>query len=73
MNNQTWELQELSKGKKPKINKWVFKTKLDGNIEKLKAKLIAYSFEQTKAINFQETFAPIIKWAIIWTIETLAS
>lgn len=67
MKNQTWKLQDLLACKRKITNKWVFKTKLitNGQVEKLKARLVARGFKQTKGINFQKTFSPTIKWATV--------
>lgn len=44
--NETWELVKLSKGKKPIGSRWVYKVKyrLDGTVERYKARLIAKGF-----------------------------
>jgi len=44
--NNTWKLARLPKGKKPISLKWVFKVKmkLDGTIEKHKARLVVRGF-----------------------------
>ena len=46
---------------------WISKAKLgpQGNLEKLKARVVAEGNEQTTSINFLETFAPIVCWITI--------
>jgi hypothetical protein len=70
--NQTYDLVELSLGKRPISAKWVFKTKpgINGQSPRLKARLVARGFEQRHGIDFDEVFAPIVKWS---TIRTLAA
>lgn len=59
----TWEIVNLPKVKKTVGCKWVFtvKCKTDGSIEGYKARLVAMGFTQTYMIDYQETFAPVIK------------
>jgi hypothetical protein len=44
---------------------------LDGKLDKLKARLIADGFEYKKGIDYEETFAPIVKWNTIQSIVAL--
>jgi hypothetical protein len=48
MKNNTWELTELSKHKKPIGCKWIYKPKFksDGSIDKYKARLVAKGYSQ---------------------------
>lgn len=45
-------------------SKWVFKAKYntDGSLQKLKARLIARGFSQKYGIDFEDTFAPIVRF-----------
>jgi hypothetical protein len=49
MKNNTWELTELPKHKKPIGCKWIYKPKFksDGSIDKYKARLVAKGYSQT--------------------------
>ena len=54
---------ELPRGKTLVGCKWIFtiKYKVDGNIERYKARLVTKGYTQTYGIDYQETFAPVIK------------
>lgn len=59
--NKVWELAELPQGSKAIGCKWVDKTKTysRGNIDRLKARLLAKGFTQREGIDFNETFSPV--------------
>ncbi|RVX03686.1 putative mitochondrial protein [Vitis vinifera] len=61
--NETWEVMNLPRGKKPVGCKWIFtvKYKADGTVERYKARLVAKGFTQTYGIDYTETFAPVAK------------
>jgi hypothetical protein len=73
--NNTWSLVPLLKGRKPISCKWVFKIKhgVDGEVERYKARLVARGFTQTFGVNYNETFALIIKCVSICCIFTLGA
>jgi hypothetical protein len=75
LKNQTYELVELLPGKKTIMVKWVYKTKtgLRGDLPRLKAWLVARGFEQRYGIDFDETFAPVVKWSTIRTLTASAA
>ena len=71
--NKTWTVEPLPPGRRAITCKWVFKLKpgLQGQPPIKKARLVAQGFEQGHGIDFEETFAPIIKWATIRTTIAL--
>ncbi|GKC60873.1 zinc finger, CCHC-type containing protein [Tanacetum coccineum] len=60
MGYNTWVLADLPLGCKPLGCKWIFKRKLkvDGTIEKLKARLVIQGFRQKSRIDYFDTYAP---------------
>ncbi|GJX26752.1 zinc finger, CCHC-type containing protein [Tanacetum coccineum] len=65
MENNTWVLFDLPPG-----CKWIFKRKMkvDGTIDKFKARLIIQGFRQKERIDYFDTYAPV---ACITTIRLL--
>jgi hypothetical protein len=61
MENDSWDLVPLPKGRKLVRCKWVYETKyaLDGSVERHKAQLVAKVFSQVEGIDYNETFTPI--------------
>ena len=61
--NKTWSIATLPKDKKPIKTKWIFKIKRNSNneIERFKARLVAKGYTQQKDLDYNETFAPVIK------------
>lgn len=61
--NNTWELIDLSGGKKPIGVKWVFKVKENpkGEMIKHKARLYAKRFLQREGIDFKDVFVPVTR------------
>ncbi|GJV52636.1 zinc finger, CCHC-type containing protein [Tanacetum coccineum] len=70
MGNNTWVLADLPPGCKPLGFKWIFKRKLkvDGTIEKFKARLVIQDFKQKSGIDYFDTYALV---AHISTIRLL--
>ena len=63
LENGTWELVDLPRDRKAIKCKWVFVTKRDtqGNVTRLRARLVAKGFSQTTGIDYEETFAPVAR------------
>ena len=75
INNGTWKLVDPPLGTKPIGYKWVYKNKykVDGSLDKHKARLVEKVFAQKEGVNYEETFSPIAKWATIRTLFALAA
>ena len=54
MENKTWELVKLPKGRKAVSCKWVFRVKYDkhGKIDRYKARLVAKGYSQKYGIDY---------------------
>ena len=63
INNHTWDLVSLPKGRKVVPCKWIYRTKfaVDGSVDKHKARLVAKGFSQILGIDYTENFAPVAK------------
>jgi hypothetical protein len=72
--NQTWDLVKLPQGRKVVDCKWVYKIKpgINGEAERYKARLCARGFTQIYGIDFDETFAPVVKFTSIRAFLTKA-
>ena len=72
--NGTWTLVPPTKGQNVVGCKWLFRIKRnpDGSISRYKARLVAKGFTQSKGIDFQETFAPVVRPQTIKVVLTLA-
>ncbi|GKC61502.1 zinc finger, CCHC-type containing protein [Tanacetum coccineum] len=70
MDNNTWRLADLPPG-----CKWIFKRKLkvDGTIEKFKARLVIQGFKQKSGINYFDTYAPVAHISTIRLLIAMAS
>lgn len=72
--NGTWELVNLPPGEKALSARWVLREKIDhsGNT-KFKARVVARGNEQREGLDYEETFAPVVKWTTVRLIVALAA
>nr|GEV38710.1 zinc finger, CCHC-type [Tanacetum cinerariifolium] len=75
MENNTWVLYDLPPGCKPSSCKWIFKTKMkvDGIVDKFKARLVIQGFRQKEGIDYFNTYAPVARINTIRLLLALAA
>jgi hypothetical protein len=75
MRNDVWEIVPRPDGNSLVTSRWTFKIKhvADGNIEKYKARFVARGFSQKEGVDYEETFAPVAKYASIRAVISTTS
>ena len=73
--NNTWQLEDLPQGVRPITCRWVYRTKPGAGTspDTRKARLVARGFEQKQGLDYQETFALVIKWVTIRSVVAVAA
>jgi len=71
--NVTWDLVSLPPGKTLVGCSWIFtpKVDLDGQVEHLKARLVAKDFTQIYGLNYNDTLSPVAKMASVYLFLSL--
>ena len=70
LHNDVWEVVSRPVGKSVVTSRWLYKTKYvaDGSIEKHKARFVARGFSQIEGVDYDETFALVVRYTSIRTI-----
>lgn len=73
--NETWTLIPPAAGQRCVDNRWVYKRKMDadGVVQRYKARLVARGFSQVEGVDYQETFAPVLRYQSFRTIVAVAA
>ena len=71
--NKIWELVEKPKDKEVMGLKWIYKVKYneDDSIQKYKARLVAKGYSQQLGMDFNETYAPVVRMETIMLVLAL--
>jgi hypothetical protein len=72
--NHTWDLVPCPPGTNVVTGKWLFRHKLtsDGSLDCYKACWVLQGFTQRPGVDYDETFGPVVKFAIVRAILSLA-
>ena len=73
--NHIWELVDLPPGCKPLSSKWIFKRKqkVDGSIDKYKARFVIKGYKQTKGLDYFDTYSPVTRINSIRMVLAIAA
>eukprot|EP00253_Pinus_taeda_P004119 PITA_04119 len=65
----------IPEGKSIVPSKWIYKIKhvVDGSVEKYKTRFVARGFSQKEGEDYEDTFAPVARYASIRSVISLAS
>jgi hypothetical protein len=72
--NHTWDLVPCPPGTNVVTSKWLFHHKLtsDGSLDHYKARWVLRGFTQRPGVDYDETFSPIVKFATVRAVLSLA-
>ena len=71
----TWEITELPPGQMAISCQWVYaiKTKLDGEFEKAKARIVAQGFTQRPGMDYYNITPPVVKFDSLCILLAIAN
>ena len=75
LENDTWEITTLPLNQNIIPTRWLYRIKYngDGSINHYKARFVAKGFAQMYSIDYDETFSPVFKFTLLWTILTIGA
>ena len=73
--NKVWQVVPRPQGRKICSGKWVCKVKgnAQGEVERFKARYVAKGFTQTKGLDYDETFAPVVRLDLLRLLLALSA
>jgi hypothetical protein len=73
--NHTWRLTDLPRGRRALQGRWVYRKKIgqDGSVTKFKARWVAKGFEQQYGVDFDQTYASVVKPMSYKTLFAIAA
>lgn len=72
--NDVWQLCKLPSGQPVVGSRWVFKKKrLADGTARYKARLVAQGFSQIKGINYDQTYAPVVRFTTLRLLFAFAA
>ena len=71
--NQTFEITHLPPGARTVGTRWIFKIKInkDGTLSRFKARFVVKGYSQTKDIDYDDIYSPVVKSASLRTILSI--
>ena len=74
LTNQTWDLVPRPSGGNVATGKWIWthKRRVDGTLERYKARWVLRSFTQRPGVDYDKAFSPVVKHATVCTVLSLA-
>ena len=75
LHNHNWKLVDLPPGCKPLGSKWVFKRKrkVNGSIDKYKARLVIKGYRKTDGLDYFDTYSPVTRINSIRMVLAIAA
>jgi hypothetical protein len=73
--NDVWDVVLRPVGKSVVTYKWLYKTNIAayGSVEKHKARFVAQGFSQIEGVDYDENFAPVVRYTSIRTIISIVA